>query len=126
MAANRSINAGKDSGGLVYTTGVGRLCPQCLRAVTACVCKGATKPAHGDGIVRISRETKGRAGKGVTLVSGVPVAAEALEKLATQLKKRCGTGGTVKDNVIEIQGDHRDTLMAELTKLGFKVKRVGG
>jgi translation initiation factor 1 len=90
------------------------------------MCKGATKPAHGDGIVRVSRETKGRAGKGVTLVSGVPIVAEALEKLATQLKKRCGTGGTLKDGVIEIQGDHRDTLLTELTKLGFKVKRVGG
>jgi translation initiation factor 1 len=97
-----------------------------MRAVTACVCKGASKPTHGDGIVRVSRETKGRAGKGVTLVSGVPIKSDALEKLATQLKKRCGTGGTVKDTVIEIQGDHRDTLMAELTKLGFKVKRVGG
>jgi translation initiation factor 1 len=113
-------------GGLVYSTDIGRLCPQCLRAVTACVCKGATKPAHGDGIVRVSRETKGRAGKGVTLVSGVPIVAEALEKLATQLKKHCGTGGTVKEGVIEIQGDHRDTLVAVLTKLGFKVKRAGG
>ena len=116
----------KDDGGLVYSTGVGRLCPQCLRAVTACVCKGATKPNHGDGIVRVSRETKGRAGKGVTLVTGVPIGAAELEKLATQLKKRCGTGGTVKDGAIEIQGEHRDTLVAELTKLGFKAKRVGG
>jgi translation initiation factor 1 len=116
----------KKDGGLVYSTDIGRLCPQCLSAVTACVCKGATKPAHGDGIVRVSRETKGRAGKGVTLVSGVPITSDALDKLATQLKKRCGTGGTVKDSVIEIQGDHRDTLVAELTKLGFKVKRAGG
>jgi translation initiation factor 1 len=114
------------NGGLVYSTDVGRLCPQCLRAITACVCKGATKPKHGDGIVRVSRETKGRAGKGVTLISGVPLAPADLEKLATQLKKRCGTGGTVKDDVIEIQGEHRDTLTAELAKLGFKVKRVGG
>src|SRR5215831_9890998 len=111
---------------LVYSTGVGRLCPQCLRAVAACVCKGTTKPAHGDGIVRVSRETKGRAGKGVTLVTGLPVVAAELEKLATQLKKRCGTGGTIKGNVIEIQGEHRDTLLAELTKLGFRVKKVGG
>lgn len=113
-------------GGLVYSTGVGRLCPQCLRAVTACVCKGATKPKHGDGIVRVSRETKGRAGKGVTLVTGVPLLGDDLTKLATQLKKRCGTGGTVKDGVIEIQGEHRDTLLAELTKLGFTVKKAGG
>ena len=112
--------------GLVYSTGVGRLCPQCLRAVTACVCKGPTKPKHGDGIVRVSRETKGRAGKGVTLVTGIPLVAADLEKLATQLKKRCGTGGTVKDDTIEIQGEHRDTLLAELTKLGYTVKRAGG
>jgi len=126
MASNSPHNASKDSGSLVYSTGIGRLCPQCLRAVTACVCRGATKPAHGDGIVRVSRETKGRSGKGVTLVSGAPLAPADLEKLATQLKKRCGTGGTVKDGVIEIQGEHRDTLVAELSKLGFKVKRVGG
>ncbi len=120
--------AGKtgSASGLVYSTGIGRLCPQCLRAVTACVCRGATKPAHGDGIVRVSRETKGRAGKGVTTISGVPITADDLDTLATRLKKRCGTGGTVKDGVIEIQGEHRDTLIAELTKLGFKVKKVGG
>ena len=111
---------------LVYSTDIGRRCPQCLRAVTACVCKGAIKPAHGDGVVRVSRETKGRGGKGVTLVTGVPIKPEDLEKLATLLKKRCGTGGTVKEGVIEIQGEHRDTLMTELTKLGYKVKRVGG
>jgi translation initiation factor 1 len=118
--------ASKGESGLVYSTGVGRLCPQCLRAVAACVCKGATKPPHGDGVIRVSRETKGRGGKGVTLVSGVPVSPADLEKLATRLKKRCGTGGTVKDGVIEIQGEHRDTLVAELTKLGFKAKRAGG
>jgi translation initiation factor 1 len=117
--------SGKDAG-LVYSTGIGRLCPQCLRAVTSCVCKGATKPAHGDGVVRVSRETKGRAGKGVTLVTGVPINEADLGKLATQLKKRCGTGGTLKDGVIEIQGDHRDTIVAELTKLGFKAKKAGG
>ncbi len=113
-------------GALVYSTGVGRLCPQCLRAVTACVCKGATKPKHGDGMVRVCRETKGRAGKGVTLITGLPIASADLQMLATQLKKRCGTGGTVKDDTIEIQGDHRDTLVAELTKLGFKAKPAGG
>jgi translation initiation factor 1 len=74
----------------------------------------------------VSRETKGRAGKGVSVVTGVPIGPADLEKLATQLKKRCGTGGTVKDGVIEIQGDHRDTLVAELTKLGFRAKRAGG
>jgi len=115
-----------DDKNLVYSTGVGRLCPQCLRAVTACVCKGATKPKHGDGVVRVSRETKGRAGKGVSLVTGLPLSGEQIEQLATKLKKRCGTGGTVKDGVIEIQGDHRDVLVAELIKLGFQAKKAGG
>ena len=112
--------------GLVYSTDIGRLCPQCLRAVTACVCKGSFKPKHGDGVARVSRETKGRAGKGVTLIAGLPVMDDDLGKIATELKKRCGTGGTVKDGVIEIQGDHRDTLVAELLKRGFKAKKAGG
>ena len=111
---------------LVYSTGIGRLCPQCLRAVASCVCKGVSKPKHGDGVVRVSRETKGRAGKGVTLVSGLALTEEDIAKLATRLKKRCGTGGTVKEGVIEIQGEHRDTLVAELATLGFKVKKAGG
>ena len=91
----------------------------------------AGKPAQpvapkGDGVVRVGRETKGRKGKGVTVISGVPLAGDALEELATRLKKRCGSGGTVDGGVIEIQGDHRDTLVAELGKLGYTVKRSGG
>lgn len=111
---------------LVYSTGIGQRCPQCLRAVAQCVCKGKSKPAHGNGVVRVSRETKGRGGKGVSLITGLPLGEEQLDKLATQLKKRCGTGGTVKDGVIEIQGDHRDVLVAELIKLGFQAKKAGG
>lgn len=76
--------------------------------------------------MRIGRETRGRKGKGVTVISGVPLAADALDELATRLKKRCGSGGTVHEGVIEVQGDHRDTLVAELTKLGYDVKRSGG
>ena len=78
------------------------------------------------GVVRVGRETKGRKGKGVTLVTGVPLAAAELAKLGKELKKKCGTGGTVKDGVIEIQGDHRDRLVAELEKRGWTVKRAGG
>jgi translation initiation factor 1 len=81
---------------------------------------------RGDGTVRVGRETKGRKGKGVTVVAGVPLAGDALEDLATRLKKRCGSGGTVHEGIIEIQGDHRDTLVAELGKLGYTVKRSGG
>ena len=77
-------------------------------------------------MVRVGRETKGRAGKGVTVITGLPLAALALESLATQLKKKCGSGGTVKEGVIEIQGDHRDALVAELVRLGYAAKRSGG
>jgi len=80
----------------------------------------------GDGIVRVGRETKGRKGAGVTVITGIPSHPEGLEKLAKQFKQQCGTGGTVKNGVIEIQGDHRDLLVAELQKLGYTVKRSGG
>lgn len=86
----------------------------------------AQAAARGDGIVRVARETKGRKGKGVTVISGVPLAADALEELATRLKRRCGSGGTVHEGVIEIQGEHRDALVAELTRLGYTARRSGG
>jgi translation initiation factor 1 len=76
--------------------------------------------------VRVGREVKGRAGKGVTTVTGLPLAVADIESLATQLKKRCGSGGTVRAGVIEIQGDHRDVIVAELNKLGWPAKRSGG
>jgi translation initiation factor 1 len=76
--------------------------------------------------VRVARETKGRAGKGVTIISGLPLSDSDVEALAAKLKKRCGSGGTVRAGVIEIQGDHRDTLVAELIKLGWQAKRAGG
>jgi translation initiation factor 1 len=81
---------------------------------------------RGDGIVRVRRETQGRGGKTVTTVSGVGLAEEALRDLASELKRRCGTGGSVKDYVIEIQGDHRDAVVAELEQRGYTVKRAGG
>jgi translation initiation factor 1 len=90
------------------------------------VCKQNKPLPTGDGIVRVSRETKGRGGKAVTLVKGVLLDAAALEQLGKQLKTACGTGGTVKDGVIEVQGDHIDRVMAALQKLGHKVKRAGG
>lgn len=76
--------------------------------------------------VRVGRETKGRAGKGVTVITGLPLAPAQLEELARQLKRRCGSGGTVRSGTIEIQGDHRDTLVAELIALGYAAKRSGG
>jgi translation initiation factor 1 len=82
--------------------------------------------AAGPAKVRVGREVSGRGGKGVSVVSGVPLAADALEELATRLKKICGAGGAVKDGTIEIQGDHRDRLVTELCKLGYDAKRSGG
>jgi translation initiation factor 1 len=76
--------------------------------------------------VRVGREVAGRGGKGVSVISGLPLAAAELEALATKLKKSCGAGGAVKDGQIEIQGDHRDRLVAELVKLGYAAKRSGG
>jgi len=78
------------------------------------------------GVVRVSRQTKGRKGKGVTIITGVPLAGSDLKDLAKTLKQRCGSGGTVKDGVIEIQGDHRDVLVVELSKKGWVVKKSGG
>lgn len=79
-----------------------------------------------DGIVRVSRETKGRKGAGVTIISGLPGSEDDLKKLAAELKKKCGAGGAIKDGQIEIQGEHRDRLVAELDKMGYRVKRSGG
>ncbi|HET9694533.1 MAG TPA: translation initiation factor Sui1 [Steroidobacteraceae bacterium] len=115
---------------LVYSTDLGRRCPECGRTVADCRCR-RSKPAQavtpaGDGIVRVGRETKGRKGNGVTVIRGVPLAGDALAELATRLKKRCGSGGTVDAGVIEIQGDHRDLLVEELGKLGYTVRRAGG
>lgn len=117
----------KQQGGLVYSTEVGRICPSCHEAVDSCRCKQRNSQAPaGDGVVRVSRETKGRKGKGVTLISGVPLAGEELSRYAKTLKAKCGSGGTVKDGVIEIQGDHREQLLPLLQAQGWTVKRAGG
>jgi translation initiation factor 1 len=94
--------------------------------VSECVCRKGTPGKVGDGIVRVSRETQGRKGKGVTVITGLGLAAKDLHALATQLKKRCGSGGTVDADRIEIQGDHRNALVSELTSRGLTVKRAGG
>ena len=113
-------------GGLVYSTEGGRMCPSCRRALAQCVCRAAPPPASGDGIVRVSRQTKGRGGKAVTLVCGVPLPADALAALGKQLRSACGAGGTVKDGTIEVQGEHVERVMALLQALGHTVKRSGG
>ncbi len=76
--------------------------------------------------MRVARETKGRKGKGVTVVTGLGLPAEELKELAARLKRICGSGGTVKDGAIEIQGDHRDRVVEELTRAGYAAKRAGG
>ena len=130
---------GREGGGdrLVYSSEQGRICPACGRTESRCQCRGkgararikardeAEAASASDGIVRVGRSTKGRRGKVVSTITGVPVDAGELASLAVELKRRCGTGGALKDGIIEIQGDHRDTLVEELEKRGFKVKRVG-
>lgn len=109
----------------VYTTEQGRLCAKCGRRVAVCECRQAPS-RRGDGIVRVGRQTKGRKGKGVTLITGLPLGDDELEMIARELKQRCGTGGTVKDGVVEIQGDHRSVLVEELRRRGYTVKMSGG
>ena len=115
------------AGGLVYSTDGGRMCPRCHQPVAQCRCGAAgTDAPAGGGIVRVSRQTKGRAGKGVTLVTGLALGAEDLAALGKRLRTACGAGGTVKNGAIEIQGDHCDAVIALLRDQGFTVKRAGG
>lgn len=101
---------------LVYSTDAGRIDGPEVKAA---------RP-KGDGIVRIQRQTSGRKGKGVCLITGIDSDDAALSKLAADLKKRCGCGGALKDGVIEIQGDKRDLLKQLLEEKGFNVKLAGG
>jgi translation initiation factor 1 len=114
---------------LVYSTDAGRICPGCSEPVAACRCAAIAAAAarpQGDGIVRVSRETKGRGGKAVTVVRGVPLDDAGLAALAKELKAACGSGGTVKAGVIEVQGDHVATLLQKLAGRGWTIKRAGG
>ena len=117
---------------LVYSTDGGRVgtCPRCGKPYKQCRCDTTTSNQQStiksDGIARVMRDRKGRGGKTVTVITGLPASEETLTTLAQQLKKLCGSGGTVKDGVIEIQGDHCDKVMAKLMALGYKVKRAGG
>ncbi len=107
---------------LVYSTDTGRICPGCGKPAADCVCKRRSAPA-GDGIARVSREK--RNGKTVTVVKGLPLEEAELAAFGKQLRSQCGSGGTVKDFVIEIQGDHADKVMAALASAGHKAKRAG-
>jgi len=119
---------------LVYSTETGRICPECGKRVSECFCKKqkvvkADKRPTGypnDGTIRIQREVKGRKGKPVTAVFGVPLENEELQKFAKTLKRRCSAGGSVKNGVIVIQGDHRQTLLDEIKNHGYTAKLAGG
>jgi translation initiation factor 1 len=121
------MNCKKDrNSGIVYSTEFGTMCPKCGQARNMCACSQKATRSAGDGIVRVSRETKGRKGKGVTLIRGLALSLEELKKLAQELKNQCGCGGTVKEGVIEIQGDHRERLIETLKAKGWTVKQAGG
>lgn len=111
---------------LVYSTDQGRLCPACQQAVDRCRCRASKTPPPGDGVVRIRRETKGRKGKGVSIVSGLPAGEDELKALAKELKQKLSSGGNIKAGEIEFQGDHRDRLKALLEAKGYRVKLAGG
>lgn len=114
------------SGTLVYSTDTGRLCPDCGCALAACTCKAAARSAVvGDGAVRVQLSTRGRGGKSVTAVRGVALDAPALAVLGKQLRAACGAGGTVKDGVIEVQGEHVELVLGLLLKQGYKAKKGG-
>jgi translation initiation factor 1 len=119
-----------DNSRLVYSTESGKICRSCQKPVSECTCKKKKSRSQTnikyDGIIRVQREVKGRKGKTVSTVSGFQINADELKNLATQLKRRCGTGGSVKDGVIMIQGDHRNALIIELKNRGFKAEIAGG
>lgn len=113
-------------GGLVYSTDHGRMCPGCGRPKGHCQCaQRAAASKRGSGVVRVGRETKGRKGKGVTVVTGLDLGPFELADLAKHLRSRCGAGGTVRDGVIEIQGEHRDAVVEALAAKGIQSKKSG-
>lgn len=115
--------------GLVYSTDQGKICPKCRASLDTCECEQLETDnylAGLDGWVKIQYQTKGRKGKGVTLIADLPLAEQELKKLAKELKTKCGTGGAVKARLIEIQGDQRPILQALLEQKGYKLKFIGG
>jgi translation initiation factor 1 len=110
----------------VYSTEYGRLCAKCGCPVAQCECNRTKPVPQGNGNVRVGRQTKGRKGKGVTLITGLPLDEDELQRLAKELKQKCGTGGTVKNGVIEIQGDHRVIIVDELKDRGYSARISGG
>lgn len=120
------MNASNKNSTLVYSTEFGTMCPACNKSKAKCICKKKQSIPKNDGVVRLMRETKGRKGKGVTLITGLPLDGDQLKQLEKSLKQKCGCGGSIKNGIIEIQGDHRDVLEKELKSLGYTVKKAGG
>ena len=110
---------------VVYSTEHGKICPSCSNSIKVCTCRKQIVPI-GVGNVRVSRETKGRKGKGVTLIKGLNMDSAALESMSKKLKIMCGSGGTLKRGIIEIQGDHIERILDYLKKQGVRAKRTGG
>ncbi len=117
----------------VYSTETGSICPACSKKLSACKCNECNESNEntvpslgGDSKVRVTRESKGRKGSGVSLINGLVLSEKELKVLAKKLKQICGSGGAVKNGIIEIQGEHRDKLVAELKKLGFPAVKAGG
>jgi len=120
------MRSSNPNGGLVYSTDAGRMCPGCRAPIAQCACRKGPAPAAGDGVVRVFFETKGRGGKGVTVVRGLGLDDAGLAAVGKQLKAACGVGGTVKDGAVELQGEHRDRVVALLKAQGRNVKKAGG
>jgi len=115
-----------NNGGLVYSTESGRTCPECEQPVDSCLCDKTTAAPQGDGVVRIRRESKGRGGKQVSIINGLPLGQADLKDLARALKAQCGSGGSVKDGEIILQGDKRTLAKTILEGKGYRVKLFGG
>jgi translation initiation factor 1 len=112
---------------IVYSSGAGRICPDCRRPLAQCACGKGLRPRPAPAAaIRVGRQTQGRAGKAVTVVTGLPLSPEELAALARELKQHCGSGGTVRDGAIEIQGEHRERVLAELQRRGLAARRSGG
>jgi translation initiation factor 1 len=117
---------------LVYSTESGRICPACARPAAQCTCRkrpaneASPRPLPTDGIVRIRRETQGRKGKIVTVIHGLLLTGDGLEELARLIKQHCGSGGTIQEGTLVIQGDHRQRIRELLEKKGYSVKLAGG
>ncbi len=111
----------------MYSTEGGRMCPACRKPTAECICNAPPVPARREDVVlRVSRETKGRGGKAVTVIRGLQADVATVATLGKELRTLCGSGGTVKEGVIEVQGDHRERVIAHLAASGWRAKASGG